>query len=169
MAIEITPRTKVKVPAWAIVVAAVLLILFIILTAAYIYIIFSSKKVSKEFEEKNIKVVSLEEATTKKEEELQPINEEINDFSELLVTHKKTLDTFTFLERICLPSVWFFSFDFNPSTGEVNVSGQVDSFVTLEQQINILKQQSALISLNITEILINEEGNINFSFSLVLR
>ncbi len=169
MAIEISPRIKIKVPAWTIIVGVVLLILLISLTAVYFYLASSLKKMSKELEERNITVVPLEEAITEKEEELQPINQEIDDFNELLATHKRTLDIFTFLGRICLPTVWFFDFDLNSNTGKVSISGQVDSFVTLEQQINILKQESALISSNITEILIDEEGNINFTLSLIFR
>ncbi len=169
MAIEITPRIKIKVPAWTIVIAIVLLILLISLTAVYFYITFSSKKISKELEERNIVVVPLEEAITEKEEELQPISQKIDDFNESLARHKKTLDIFTFLEGTCLPFVWFFDFDFDSDTRKVNISGQVDSFATLDQQINILKQESALISSNITEILINEEGNINFTLSLIFR
>ena len=169
MAIEISPRIKIKVPVWTIVMAVVLLILLISLTAVYFYITSSLKKMSKELEERNIIVVPLEEAITEKEEELQPINEEIDDFNELLAVHKKTLDIFTFLGRTCLPTVWFFDFDLNSNTGKVSISGQVDSFATLEQQINILRQESALINSNITEILIDEEGIINFTLSLIFR
>jgi len=169
MAIEISPRIKIKVPVWTIVMTVVLLILLIGLFAAYFYLAFSLKKMSKELEERNIAVVPLEKAITEKEEELKPINQKIDDFNKLLVGHKKTLDIFTFLERVCLPFVWFSSFDFDSNAGKVNISGQVDSFATLEQQINILKQESALISSNITEISINEEGDINFTLSLIFK
>jgi hypothetical protein len=169
MAIEISPRIKIKVPVWTIIVTVVLLILLISLTVVYFYIAFSLKKMSKELEERNITVVPLEEAITEKEEELQPINQEIDDFNELLAAHKKTLDIFTFLERTCLPFVWFSDFDLNSNAGKVSISGQVDSFATLEQQINVLRQESALISSNITEILIDEEGIINFTLSLIFK
>lgn len=168
MAIEITPRIKIKVPAWTIIIAVVLLILLISLTATYFYLASSLKKMSKELEERNMVVVPLEKAITEKEEELRPIKQKIDDFNELLAGHKKTLDIFTFLERICLPTVWFSNFDLS-STGKVNISGEVDNFATLVQQINILRQESALISSNITEILIDEEGDINFTLSLIFK
>lgn len=169
MAIEISPRIKIKVPIWTIIIGVVLLILLISLTAVYFYLASSLKKMSKELEEKNIAVVPLEEAITEKEEELQPINQEIDDFNKLLAAHKKTLDIFTFLGRTCLPTVWFFDFDLNSNTGKVSIFGKVDNFATLEQQINILKQESALISSNITEILIDKEGIINFTLSLIFK
>ena len=169
MAIEISPRIKIKVPVWIIIMAAVLLILLISLTAVYFYLGFSLKKMSEELEERNIAVIPLEKGITEKEEELKPINQKIDDFNELLARHKKTLDIFTFLERVSLPTVWFFDFDLDSNIGKVSIFGQVDSFATLEQQINILKQESALISSNITEILIDEEGIINFTLSLIFR
>jgi len=169
MAIEISPRIKIKVPVWTIFVAAVLLILLISLTVAYFYLVFSLKKMSKELEERNITVAPLERTIIEKEEEFQPISKKMGDFDELLAVHKKTLDIFTFLERTCLPTVWFFDFDFDSNAGKVSISGLVDSFATLEQQINILKQESALISSDITEISIDEEGIINFTLSLIFK
>ena len=169
MAIEISPRIKIKVPVWTIVTAAVLLILLISLTAAYFYLVFSVKKISQELEERNVVVIPLEKAITEKVAELEPISQKIDDFNELLVAHKKTLDIFTFLERISLPTIWFSSFDFDSEIGEVNIYGQVDSFITLEQQINILRQESALRRSDLTEILIDEEGNINFTLLLIFK
>jgi len=169
MAIEISPRIKIKVPVWTIVMAAVLLILLIGITATYFYFAFSLNKMSEQLQERDAVDAPLERAITEKEEELKPINEKIDDFNKLLLSHKKTLDMFTFLERICLPTVWFSDFSFNSNTGKVSISGQVDSFATLEQQINILKQEPVLISSNITAISIGEEGNINFIFSLVFK
>ncbi len=167
MAIEINPRIKIKAPVWTIVVGLVLLILFISLTAVYFYLAFSLKKMSKELGERNIAVVPLEEAIMEKEEELKPINQKIDDFNKLLAGHKKTLDMFTFLERICLPFVWFSNFSFSSETRKVNLSAQADNFVTLEQQINILKQEPVLRSLNITEVSLDDEGNIIFNLSLI--
>jgi len=169
MAIEISPRIKIKVPVWTIIVGVILLILLISLFVVYFYLASSLKKMSKELEEKNIVVVSLEEGIATKEENLKLIDEKIDDFNELLAEHKKTLDIFTFLGRTYLPSIWFSDFDLDSNTGKVNISGQADSFATLEQQISILKQEPVLISSNIAEISIDEEGIINFSLSLIFR
>lgn len=169
MAIEISPRIKIKAPVWTIIVGVILLILLISLFVVYFYLASSLKKMSKELEEKNIVVVSLEEGIATKEENLKLIDEKIDDFNELLAEHKKTLDIFTFLGRTCLPSIWFSDFDLDSNTGKVNISGQADSFATLEQQISILKQEPILISSNIAEISIDEEGIINFSLSLIFR
>ncbi len=169
MAIEITPRVKIKLPGWTIITGLVLLILLIGLIAVYIYFEFSLRKMSQGLQEKDIAVAPLEKVIAEKEAELEPIDQKINDFNKLLVQHKKTIDIFLFLESICLPSVWFSEFSFSSNTREVTLFGQTDNFATLEQQIDILKQEPVLRASKITEVSVGEEGNINFTFSLLFK
>ncbi|GAI55538.1 unnamed protein product, partial [marine sediment metagenome] len=157
MAIEISPKTRIKAPIWTIIVGAVLLILLIGFTVAYFYFVFYINKISQELEEKNITTVPLEKAITEKEAELEPISQKIDDFDRLFVQHKKTINTFTFLERICLPTVWFSSFGFDSDTGKINVSGQADSFAILEQQILVLEQELMVKNLDVSEVSMDEE------------
>jgi len=74
---------------------------------------------------------------------------------------------FIFLEKICLPAVWFSDFSFE--NGEVNLSAQADNFATLEQQIDILEEEPVLRSSNITGVSVNEEGKIIFNLSLIFN
>jgi len=167
MAIEISSRTKIKLPGWTIIIGIVLLILLIGLIAVYFYFAFSLKKMSEQLEERNIVDVPLEKAITEKESELEPVNQKIDNFNKLLAEHKKTLDIFIFLEKICLPAVWFSDFSFE--NGEVNLSAEADDFATLEQQIDILEKEPVLISSNITEVSISEEGKIIFNLFLIFK
>ena len=167
MAIEISPRTKIKLSGWTIIIGIVLLILLTGLIAVYFYFAFSLKKMSEQLQEKDISDAPLEKAITEKEAELKPISQEIDDFNGLLARHKKTLDIFIFLEKICLPAVWFSDFSFE--NGEVNLFAEADSFTTLEHQIDILEKETVLISSNITEVSLNEEGKIVFNLSLIFK
>lgn len=167
MAIEISPRTKVKLSGWTIIIGIVSLILLIGLIAVYFYFAFSLKEMSKELEERNIADAPLEKAIIEKEEELEPIGQKIDDFNRLLAGHKKTLDIFIFLEKICLPTVWFSDFSFE--NGEVNLFAEADNFATLEQQVDILEEEPVLISSNVTEVSVNEEGKIIFNLSLIFK
>lgn len=169
MAIEISPRMKIRLSVWTTIVGVVPLILLISFTAAYFYFVFSFKKISQELEEKNIVVIPLEKAIAEKEMELEPISQKMDDFNELLARHKKTIDIFTFLERTSLPTIWFSDFTLSSETGKVSLSVQADSLTTLEHQINILEEESGLRSLNITEVSVNEEGNIIFNLSLIFK
>ncbi len=167
MAIEISPRARIKLPSWTIIIGIILLILLIGLIAVYSYFEFSLKKMSKELEERNIADAPLEKAIAEKEAELEPINQKIDDFNTLLAGHKKTLDIFIFLEKICLSTVWFSDFSFE--NGEINLSAEADNFTTLEQQIDILEKEPLLTSSNITGVSLGEEGKIIFNLSLIFK
>jgi len=169
MAIEITPRVKIKLSNWKIIAGIVLVVLLMGLIAAYLYFTFSIKKMSQEFEEKNRALAPLEKAIEEKENELEPIGQKIDDFNVLLAEHKNRLDIFTFLQTTCLPSIWFSDFAFDSDAEEVIVSGRANNFATLEQQMNILEQEPVLSDLNITGLSIGEEGGIVFTLSLIFK
>ncbi len=166
MAIEITPRGKVKLPLWMIILGIFTIILLIGFLGSYFYLEISIKKMSQEIQEKEPILTPLEEAIKKKEEELSPVGKKIDDFGGLLQKHKTPLDIFNFLEKICLPTAWFSDFNFTSENGEVTVSGHTDNFVTLEQQILVLKQDPLVKNLNISGVSVSEEGKINFTFLL---
>ncbi len=166
MAIEITPKRKIKIPLWAIIIGVLCVILILAFSASYFYLYRSAKQMSREIEEKNLVTLPLEEAIRKKEGEVFPIKQKIDDFNELLLGHKKPLKIFEFLERICLPNVWFSTFNFTFEKGELTIFGQADSFVTIEQQVLILKQEPLVKDLNLSGLSMSEEGGINFTLLL---
>jgi len=166
MAIEIAPRGKIKLPFWLIVLGVFAIILLIGFLGSYFYLEISIKKMSQEIQEKGTTLTPLIEAIEKKEEELNPIEKKIDDFGELLQKHKIPLNIFNFLEKICLPAVWFSDFNFTSEEREVIVSGHTDTFVILEQQILVLKQDPLVKSLNISGVSISEEGKVDFTFLL---
>ena len=166
MAIEIIPRGEIKLPFWLIALGVFAIILLIGFLGSYLYLEISIRKMSQEIQEKEPILIPLIETIEKKEEELNPIEKKIDDFGELLQKHKIPLNIFNFLEKICLPTVWFSDFDFTSEDRRVIVSGHTDTFVTLEQQILVLKQDPLVKSLNISGVSINEEGKVDFTFLL---
>ncbi len=166
MAIEITPKQKIKIPIWVIIIGILCVILVLAFLASYFYLYRSVKRMSQEIEEKNLVTLPLEKAIGKKEGEIFPISQKIDDFNELLSGHKKPLKIFEFLERTSLPNVLFSTFDFTFEKGELTISGQTDNFVTIEQQVLILKQEPLVKNLNLSGLSMSEEGGINFTLSL---
>jgi len=67
-----------------------------------------------------------------------------------------------FLEKICLKNVWFSNFNLNNK--EISVFGNADNFVTLEQQIILLKKQPAVNNITLSGAKISKEGGVDFSF-----
>ncbi len=168
MGIQITPRSKIRIPIWSIIFGGICLVLLIGFLTSYFYFGWGIKKTSQEIQEKDKLVTPLENAIKEKENELIPVKQKIDDFSQLLSEHKKPINIFEFLQKICLPNVWFSSFGFS-ETGAVIISGETDNFLTFEHQIFVLRQEPLIKDLKIGGVLMSKgEGkeSVNFSFSL---
>ncbi len=166
MAIEITPKQKIKIPIWVIIIGVFCVILVLAFLTSYFYLYWSVKRMSQEIEERNLATFPLEKAIREKKGEISPIKQKIDDFNELLSGHKKPLKIFEFLERVSLPNVWFSTFSFTFEKGELSVSGETDSFITIEQQFLILKQEPLVKDLNLSGLSMSGEGEISFTFLL---
>ena len=166
MAIEISPKKKLGIPTWSIIVFGVCLILLIGLLASYFYFGAKIKKITQEIQKKEAEFVYLGEAIQTEQEKLLSLNQEIEDFGSLISNHRNILDIFEFLEKNSLPNVWFSDFNFSAEEGEVSVSGKTDNLTILEQQAFVLKQQSVVKNLDITKVSINKEGGIDFTLTI---
>jgi len=167
MAIEISPRTKIKITIWTMAAGVVLAILLLGLLVSYFYFFFNIKKIDQQIQEKTLAVAPLERAIKEKEKELIPLSEKIKDFDKLLTERKNILNIFAFLERVCLPKVWFSKFEFDAEKRGVVISGKTDNFAILDQQVSILKQEPLLENFNISEVSISKEGE-GIAFILLL-
>lgn len=169
MAIEITSRARIRLPFWVIILGALTIILIIAFLVSYFYLVVSIKKISQEIQEKEPILSPLEENIRSKEGELAPLAKKIDNFAELLQKHEKPLNIFNFLEEVSLPAVWFSDFAFSSENGEVIVSGEADSFITLEQQILILKQEPFVKNLSVSEVSMGEGGEVIFTFLIAFN
>ncbi len=165
MAIEITPRPKIKASLWAIILWSFCLVLLIVFIASYVYFEKESEKMVED-----LKITASEKALAqeieKKSQELLLYQKKINDFGTLVSEHRKTENIFEFLERTTLPNVWFSDFNFDSSKNTVELSGQAESFVALGQQLRVLKKEKFLKNINLSKVSIGKEGEIDFSLHL---
>ena len=166
MAIEINPKKKLGIPTWSIIVFGVCLILLIGLLASYFYFGAKIKKITQEIQKKEAEFVYLGEAIQTEQEKLLSLEQKIDDFGNLISSHRNILDIFEFLEKNSLLNVWFSDFNFSAEEGEVSVSGKTDNLTILEQQAFVLKQQSVVKNLDITKVSINKEGGIDFTLTI---
>lgn len=167
MAIEISPKKKLGISTWLIAAIGVCLVLLLCLAVSYFYFGAKIKDISQEIQKKEAEFALLEKTIREKQKELITLEQKINDFGSLLGEHRNTLNIFEFLEKNCLPNVWFSDFSFNGEEGKISVSGKTDNLITLEQQAFVLKQQSAVKNLDITKVLINKEGGIDFTLTII--
>lgn len=165
MAIEITQKVKIKIPAWLVILLIVELLLIIILVISYLYFIFSSEKMEKILI-KTPQEVNLEQDIAAKETELKLLKTKIDTFAQLLEKHQKTANLFSFLEKVCLPDVWFSKFDF--SSEALTISGHTKDFVSLGQQILAFQAEPVVKEVKLSEISLVPKGGVDFSLSIKL-
>jgi len=171
MVIQIGPKEKVKISIFVIIGGIICLFLAAFLTSAYFYFELNINKMDERIRQKELQFGPIEKSITEKEQELIPIKEKIDNFGILINQHQTSAELYGFLERNCLPKIWFSSFDFSLEEKKVIVSGRADSFVTLEQQVSVLKnnQEDFLESIKLNNVEINEKTGINFEMELIFK
>ena len=169
MAIEISPKTKIEVPSWAIISALVCLVLILALGASYFYLEYRIKKISQEIEAKETEFIPLEKAISEKQAELSPLEQKINKFSVLIAEHKDFSFVFKFLEEICLPNVWFSDFSLSMEESRIFLSGSTETFVDLENQVSALSQREEVQSVSLSEAEISEERGVFFALNIIFN
>jgi len=172
MAIEVTPKTKIELPFWVIILVVISVISILCFLVSYFYFGYKIKKISQEIQAKEAEFIPLEKAIEKKRAELLPLQKKIADFADLIKNHKSVSNIFQFLEENCLPNVWFNDFKF--SSGEngenrVTVSGITESFAVLENQVLVLEKEEQTRSVRIAGANIGEEGEINFDLIIIFN
>lgn len=166
MAIEITPRKKIEAPLWVLIPNVLCLILILVLAGAYFYFGFRLKKISQEIEKKEAEFIPLEKAIKEKQAELIPLAQKITDFGNLISDRKAPGKIFDFLEKTCLPNVWFSNFVFSSQENQIIVSGRAEDFATVENQLSVFKKESVIKVVNLFDVLITDEGEVGFTFTL---
>lgn len=167
MAIEISSKTKIKSPVWSVILGALCLILLLASISSYFYLNSLTKKIRQKIQEKEnaLKSTPSEMAL---ENNLILTRNKIDKFADLLSKHHDSASVLTFLENTCLPNVQFLNFNFDDGKNTVSISGKANSFITLEQQIDVLKKESLVKNIEVSDILMSEEGGANFDFLIIL-
>jgi len=167
MTIEIIPKQKSKKTYWVLAALIICVVLILGFGATYLYFTIAANKISKN-------IANLEESIRIKPDEkilqdgLIIIEDKINIFGNLLSNHDKTANILAFIEQRCHPGVWITSFSFNEAKMEVKIAGRAQSFVALEQQLTIFKQEKQLKKINLSEVSMSDKGDVSFGFLLTV-
>ena len=76
---------------------------------------------------------------------------------------------FEFLEEKVHPRVFFCEVNLSVQEEKVILSGQTDSFLTLQQQLSVLNKESIIEDLVLTKAALNKEGGIDFNLDIFLN
>lgn len=170
MAIEIIPKEAAKLPLWQNILLYISIALVLACISSYFVLTYFIKKSDLIFQDLE---KALTEARTPQqialEEEILDYQEKIEDFSSLLLNHKKSSNFFDFLEEIIHPKVFFSEASLNIMGNQVELTGQAESFRVLGEQLLIFRNAKFIKNLSLPEVRIGKEGKIEFNFNISLN
>ena len=168
MAIEIVPKAEIKPVPWQNLLLYFFIFLFLVSVISYLALdYYFIKKAEQKLQELEMKIA---EAKTPQqialEEEILDYREKIEDFSSLLLNHKKNSNFFNSFEKIIHPRIFFSELDLNTKLNQVKLSGRAESFRVLGEQLLIFREAEFIENLSLSNLGIGEEGEIKFTFNL---
>lgn len=168
--VEIIPKPPIKLPAWL--NGLFYFSLFLFLATVVSFFIFSNSSKNYRVELENLEKSITEQRTPEiltLEQEISGYQEKIANFSILLQNHLFPSNLLKFWEKMSHPKVWFSQFSLNSSEGQLTLTGSADSFLSVGQQLLILKEEPLIKSFNLSDISISKKGEVEFTLNVFLN
>lgn len=171
MAIEINSNNQKDFSGVVKIIKWLAILILVVVVGLYLYFYFGvTKKQATEINKLNVAIAQQKDISTGySENDLRQIEKEINDYKMLLGGRPKISKFFLMFEGWVHPQVYFTSLNMDTANRTVNLTGVVDDFQPLIQQIAILKRQPSLERYELFNIAKGETGGITFSLLLVIR
>lgn len=94
----------------------------------------------------------------------------IDDFAEILGSHRINSNVFNFIEKNTLKNVWFSNFSVQETANEIMLSGEASDMKTVSNQIEIFeKNKEYVLKVNVLNYHVNATGKVNFSLNISLN
>ena len=170
MAIEIIPKPVRKAsPLQNILFYFAIGLLLLSISAYFVlgYFIKKSELTLQDLEETLAREKTEEEIIL--EQEVFGYKRKVEDFSTLISQHTYASRFFNFFENLCHPKVWFSKINLDMTNHRLLVSGKTDTFLILDQQLLIFRQEELIKETILTKLSIGNEGLVNFTFDLTFN
>jgi hypothetical protein len=165
MAIELEQGLD-KSKIWSIIIFVIAVLVSVFLLSTYLYLEISSKNITGQIQEKDKQLLETEPEKNAREE-LALYETKINDYKQLLDSHKKTGNVFFNIEKMTHPQIWFSNFSFEENSNNVILSATAPDFITISQQIIIFEEQKDILSkIKLSGLSRGEDGSVKFSLTL---
>ncbi len=143
------------------IVAAVVLV--------YVFLLFIENKTSKTLRDLEEKITQVGTGEEKALETQVLLNKQkIDDFSKIFANHQRTSNFFKFLEENSHPKVRFNKLELSSQDSQAVISGETSNFENLGQQMVIFQNQELVKTVGVSDLVLNKEGRVNFTFTLSL-
>jgi hypothetical protein len=166
--VDIIPKQVKETPYWQVILFYSLVFLLIILIVVYFilgYIQGNSKVYLEDLEKKLSEARSPQVASLEQEVFSEKTN--IDNFSPFFKRHVLSSKFFEFIEARTHPKVYFYNLELNPKISQASLSGLTNSFLSLGQQVLILKKEPLVGNLELLDISFSEGGGIQFRLNIL--
>lgn len=169
MPIEIIPREKKKVPSWQPILFYLFLALLFLTIAGYLILVNFQNKYKTELEDLDNQLAQFKTPDRLKlENDVLALEEKMKNFSAILDEHSFISGVLKLIEDTTHPKVKYIKFTLIAEANELGLSGETDDFLTLGQQVILLKNNPKIQSLDLTKVSINKENKVEFDFRILL-
>lgn len=168
--VEIIPKPIKEADKWQKILIYLLIFVTIVLIGTY-FLLNNLEERSKLYVdelEKRLEQGRTAERITLEEENLN-YKKKIETIAPFLEGHVLTLKFFELLEEKALPRVFFSKVNLNIQGEKAILSGQTDSFSTLQQQLSALNNEPMINNLLLTNATLNKEGGIDFGLDIFVN
>jgi len=143
----------------------------LVIIAIGLYFIFSSQvtKATTTLEQTEQELAKFRtEQYLELQEEILIFKTKVDDVADLLQRRKKLSNFFSFLETFVHPDIYFTSLSLNMDESKAILEGISNNFISLGQQILVFEQDSFIEGVELTNVSLEEEGQIEFSIQILL-
>lgn len=167
---EIIPKELPKLPGWLNILFYILVFLFIVSIATFFILNNSLNNSLRNLED--LESIISRDKTPKDlslEAEILSYKEKIQDFRFISEEHKTNTKSFTFIEEIVHPFIWFSSYELFTKESKLLLFGEAKDFQSLGQQLLVLGEREELNDFKLTSASINKEGQIDFDLLIYFK
>jgi len=168
--VEIIPRPVEEVDRWQKILIYLFIFLVIVSIGGYFLLASFQKSSEVYIEELEIRLTQgrTSERTVLEQESLN-YKKKIEAISPFLEAHLLGSKFFEFLENNTHPRIFFSKLNLSIEESRAILSGNTDSFSTLEQQLSVFNQDDLIENLSLTRVFLNKEGRIDFDLEILLK
>ncbi len=163
----IIPRRIKTVPTWQKALFYFLIFLLVVLIVIYFTLNHLQEEAQVYFDGIEEELSKMETPETlAMETEVFAYKKRIDDFAPFLDEHVFSSRVFEFLENKTHPKVFFLKMSLDLRSSVVSLSGLTDNFLSLGQQLSILKKEEMVESLGLSNIALSKRGGIEFDINI---
>jgi hypothetical protein len=103
------------------------------------------------------------------EKTVKEYKKKIDDFSNILNSHKFASNVFALMQKYTMPNVWFQNFSLDPKSNKVQLQGEADSLDAFSRQVQTFENNEYIKSIGTFSSSLAQSEKTKFNISITLQ